>query len=287
MKKSFLLLCFIFSVYYCFPQKTTFETNYFSPRDFGKGHNAETRVCVQDRNGILFFGNAGGLLQYDGVSWTFIPVKNQSVWIESLAISKDNVIYVGAQSEFGYLEPDQSGKLVYVSLSDQLDTIHRSFKSVVRLWAWKDRVAFQSEEALFLYSDNKLITILPETSFNLSFLIEDELYIRERDKGIMKLTGNRLQLVNGSESFKNIGVVAILERADSGRYSIITHENGFWSVDKVIRSDVSNKILVLALSFFFDSASSCSSNPNANKAHMHIAKMFAIPFRVNFPFMSL
>jgi serine phosphatase RsbU (regulator of sigma subunit) len=171
-------------------------------------------------------------LQYDGVIWSFIPVKNQSVWIKSLAVSDENVIYVGAQSEFGYLAPDESGRLSYVSLSDQLTKDQKSFSSIVRLWTWKDIVAFQSEEALFLYSNGKLTSILPKTSFHISFLVNDELFVRQRGVGIMKLTGNSLQLVKGSEFLKDVGVFSIFESSDLKRYIIITHEDGFWSVDK-------------------------------------------------------
>lgn len=100
---------FLTSFSWCFPQRTTYKINYYSPRDYGKGREAENWACVQDKNGVLYFGNAGGLLQYDGVSWSFIPVKNQSVWIKALAVSDENVIYVAAQSEFGYIAPDESG----------------------------------------------------------------------------------------------------------------------------------------------------------------------------------
>jgi hypothetical protein len=232
MKKSLLFLFFLSSLSLGFSQKTSYEINYYSPRDFGQGHNAENRACVQDRKGVLYFGNAGGLLQYDGVNWTFIPVKNQSVWINSLAVSEENIIYVGAQSEFGYLKPDQSGKLVYISLSDQLTGVQKPFSDIIRLWAWNDKVAFQSEEALFLYAEGKLTTILPETSFHISFLVKDELYIRERGVGVMKLNGNGLQLVKGSEYLKDYAIFAILECSDPDKFTIITHDNGFWYADK-------------------------------------------------------
>ena len=232
MKKSFLFLSFLTYFSICFSQKTTYEINYYSPRDFGSGHEAENRACIQDLNGVLYFGNAGGLLQYDGVSWTFIPVKNQSVWINSLAVSEENIVYVGAQSEFGYLKPDQSGKLFYVSLSDQITGLQKSFTIISRVWAWQNKVAFQAEEALFLYSEGKLTTVLPETSFHLSFLIKDELYIKERGVGVMRLIGNSLQLVNGSEYLKNYAIFAILESSDPGKFTIVTHDNGFWYADK-------------------------------------------------------
>src|SRR4030043_1314649 len=120
MRKILLFLFLLTSFSLCFAQRTTSKIKYYSPREYGKGRGAQNLACVQDKNGVLYFGNAGGLLQYDGGSWSFIPVKNQSVWVYSLAVSDDNIVYTGAQGEFGYLAPDESGKLTYASLSDRL-----------------------------------------------------------------------------------------------------------------------------------------------------------------------
>ena len=232
MKKAFLFLFFVTTFSWCFSQRTTYKINYYSPGNYGKGHEAANWACVQDKNGVLYFGNAGGLLQNDGENWSFIPVKNQSVWVKSLAVSEENVIYAGAENEFGYLTHNESGKLIYVSLSDKLTQDQKSFTSIIHVWTWKNIVAFQSEEAVFLYSNGKLTSILPETSFHNSFLINDDLFVRQRGVGIMKLNGNNLELVKGSEYLKDFGVFSVFESSDKSRYIIITHEDGFWSVNK-------------------------------------------------------
>ena len=232
MKNIILLLIFLVSADYCYPQKTNYKIDYYSPRDYGKGFEATNYACVQDINGILYFGNAGGVVQYDGAQWSFIPVRNQSVWIEALAISNENILYTGAQNEFGYFAPDASGKLVYISLSDKLDDKRNPFLKIVHVWAWNNIVVFQYEEAVFVYSQGKITTILPETSFHVSFLIDNEFFVRQRELGIMKLTGNSLELVNGSEYLKDFGIFSIIESADSSGYTIITNEDGLWSVDK-------------------------------------------------------
>jgi len=232
MKRTILLLLFLTSISWCFPQKPTYKIDYYSPRNYGKGREANNWAVVQDKNGVLYFGNAGGLLQYDGVNWVFIPVKNQSSWVKSLAVSDDNIIYVGAQKEFGYLAPDKSGKLTYISLSDQLKDDKISFSSIIRIWVWNEIVAFQFEEAVFLYSNGTLTTILPETSFHISYLINNEFFIRQRGIGIMKLTENKLELVRGSEYLKDAGIFSIIESSDKKNNIIITPEDGLWLVDK-------------------------------------------------------
>lgn len=232
MRKILLFLFLFASFSLCFAQRTTSKIKYYSPREYGKGRGAQNLACVQDKNGVLYFGNAGGLLQYDGGSWSFIPVKNQSVWVYSLAVSDDNVVYIGAQGEFGYLAADESGKLAYASLSDRLPDNQNIFSDIIRVWAWKNIVAFQCAEAIFIYSENELTVLSPETSFHISFLVNNELYVRQREIGIMKLTGNKLHLIKGSEYLRDFGVFSILKSSDPDRYILITSEDGFWTVNK-------------------------------------------------------
>jgi serine phosphatase RsbU (regulator of sigma subunit) len=232
MKLTFLIFLCFSQLLNSFSQQSNYEISYYSARDYGKGHEAANWACVQDKDGVLYFGNAGGLLQYDGINWNFISIKQQSVWVKSLAVSYENIIYVGAQNEFGYLAPDASGKLSYVSLSDKLDKNHKLFSDIIRVWTWKNKVAFQSEEAIFLFSNNELTSILPETSFHISFLVNDELFVRQREIGIMKLVDNKLQLIEGSSFFKNSGIFSVLQSSDKDKFIVITRKDGFWLVDK-------------------------------------------------------
>ncbi|MBI5538835.1 MAG: SpoIIE family protein phosphatase [Bacteroidia bacterium] len=240
MKVTILLLLLVF-VFNCFSQNLKYEIKYYSAKDYGKGLEATNRACVQDKNGVLYFGNAGRIIQYDGSNWSYIPVKQESVWIFSLAVSNENKIYVGAQNEFGYLTPELTGKLKYVSLSDSLKESDRVFSKIIRIHILKNKVVFQSEEALFIYDKGKLTTIFPETSFHLSFLVNNELLIRQRDIGLMKLENNNLLLLKGSEFLKNFGVFSIIENNDCNKLTIITREDGFWSYD--IKSSEKERII--------------------------------------------
>ncbi len=228
-----LLILFILTVSSPgFSQRTTPKIRYYSPREYGKGREATNNACIQDKAGVLYFGNAGGVLQYDGVNWSFIPVKNQSVWVQSLAVSDDNTVFVGAQGEFGYLAPGKTGKLYYVSLSDSLPDSQMPFSDIIRVLAWKNQVIFQAQEAIFLYSGGELIPIYPQTSFYVASLVSDELYVRQRGIGVMKLSGKNLELVSGSEYLRDIGVFSILESSDPDKNIIVTPLDGFWYVNR-------------------------------------------------------
>jgi len=232
MRKTILFLFLLSLSAWCYSQTIKSKIRHYSSRDYGKGRMALNYAGAQDSSGILYFGNAGGVLRYNGVSWSYIPIKNQSVWVKSLAVSDDNIVYVGAQGEFGYLAPDHAGSLSYISLSDSLSADQSGFSDIICLWAWNDNVAFQSEEAIFLYSGGTITAIYPETSFHVSFLVNDELFVRQRGTGIMKLSGNKLQKIEGSSFLKDHGIFSIIESHDRKSYIVLTREIGFWSVDK-------------------------------------------------------
>ena len=84
-----------------------------------KLYNAGTQNwdIAQHPNGLVYFANNGGLLEFDGVHWKCYGVSNQTN-IRSVAIDKDEKIYVGAQGEFGYFYGNEKGDLIYQSLDD-------------------------------------------------------------------------------------------------------------------------------------------------------------------------
>ena len=66
-------------------------------------------TILQDRRGIMYFGNSGGeILEYDGVTWRKITTANI---VRSLAIDDDGKIWFGSNANFGYLAPDAAGTL--------------------------------------------------------------------------------------------------------------------------------------------------------------------------------
>ena len=102
---------------YLYCQNTGFKyfKNY-SPK--GEDPQPQNWSIVQDKRGIVYVGNHGGVLEFDGVSWRSIKVPNWSVL--SMAIDDTGTVYVGGKDEMGFLAPDSEGSLQYVSLLDHL-----------------------------------------------------------------------------------------------------------------------------------------------------------------------
>src|SRR3972149_200302 len=100
---------------------------YYSPREYKASYQ---NWCVnQNKQGIMYFGNTEGILEYDGSSWRLIKTPNNSI-VRSLCINEDGRIYVAASSDFGYLAPDSRGQMQFVSLLNYLDNKYRGFGDV-------------------------------------------------------------------------------------------------------------------------------------------------------------
>ena len=74
---------------------------------------------IQDSRGIVYFGNNDGLLEFDGTGWRLYSISNNST-VRSVSIDEYGRILLGAFNEFGYMEPNRQGDLVYHSLVNKI-----------------------------------------------------------------------------------------------------------------------------------------------------------------------
>ena len=77
-------------------------TQNFTPKKYGAG--IQNWDVVQDSQGLMYFGNNLGLLEYDGINWNLNPVKNATK-VRSVLIGNDGKIYVGSGDGFLYKVP--------------------------------------------------------------------------------------------------------------------------------------------------------------------------------------
>ncbi len=166
-------------------------------------------AIVQDSKGLMYFGNQGsGVLQFDGVSWRQIPVPNGLV--RSLAIDENDRILVGGQNELGYLAPDSTGLLEYISLLGLLDESQRELQQVMNIHPTGTGIFFQARNRLLLVRGDKVQNWEPETVFNRSFLIDGRLYVLQLNIGLMILEDGELKLAPGGDQLADEKIFSML-----------------------------------------------------------------------------
>lgn len=123
---------------------------------------------VQRSNGLMYFANNEGVLEYDGNSWRLIPMPNNSV-VRSLAVDSLQRVYVGAYNELGYLESDQQGKLSYHSLIDLIPESERDFSEIWQIFPFENGMLFHSFQKILYYKEGKLRSLMLILNFTIVF----------------------------------------------------------------------------------------------------------------------
>lgn len=205
-------------------QTRNFKSTDYTPKQYGINYEARTLAIAQNRLGIMYFGSANGILEHDGANWRHIMVK-PGVWVQSIMIDSTGTIYVGAQNEFGYFKNTKNGDMQYVSLSDSLVNEIFPFSDIWKVYQIHGKTLFQSYEYIFLFDGKKTTYIEPTTSFHNSFAIDNEIYVRQREIGLMKLSDKELTMIKNGETFANIGIFGMIKQNDNETL-IITYEDG-------------------------------------------------------------
>ncbi|MCK4749364.1 MAG: hypothetical protein KAT15_20060, partial [Bacteroidales bacterium] len=202
----------------------------YTTRDYGRKYEATNYCILTDHRNMVYTGNANGIMEYDASHWRFIPVR-QGAYVTSMDIGQSGILFVGSQHEFGYLDIDAKGSLQYRSLSDKLPEEDRFFTTIRATHAGIDFTAFRAEECIFIYRKDSLSTIYPETSFHTSFLVGEQLYVRERRGGLKVLKEDVLVPVIGGTKFFDLRIFGMFPHDDQGGILIATTAKGFYLLD--------------------------------------------------------
>jgi len=183
----------------------------YTPKEFGAAPS--NWAIVQDKRGVMYFGNAEGMLEYDGVSWRRIATPNRTV-VRSLAIDQHDRIYVGEVGTFGYLAPDSLGQMRFISLLEHVPPEERTFADVLNACVTSRGVYFTASNAIFRWAENGIRLWKAQTGFQSAFVVHDTLYVIQKDIGLMRMAGDSLRLVPGGERFAVQRILFMLPFAD-------------------------------------------------------------------------
>jgi signal transduction histidine kinase len=224
----YLLLFFLCTFYVQFniysQERGKIFSKYFSQREYKAGE--QNWDIAQDKNGILYFGNQDGLLQYDGEYWEKFPISNKST-IRTVEIDNKGLILVGGYNELGYFNVGKKGQLVYHSLINLIDSSNRDLGDVWNIEIINETWYFQTDKYLFGIRNGKC-----KTWFNFGELIyynykfNNELYLQVLGKGLYKLVNDSFVLAPNGDFFADKKISTILPFKDI--MLICTRSNGLY-----------------------------------------------------------
>ena len=143
----------------------------------------------QDQYGKMYFANNEGLLTFDGANWKLFKVENETK-VRSLLIDGER-IYVGAQGDFGYFEPNEKGSLVYYSLKEKMPKAHQKFADVWDIVKSGEQLYFKTYNKVFVYND-AIQLIASDQDFVFFQKEQDDVLLQSRKNGLYKVHHNTI-----------------------------------------------------------------------------------------------
>jgi signal transduction histidine kinase len=204
-----------------FAQQAAFDApgvppfKFYSPKEYGASR--QSWGMVQDKRGVILFGNNQGLLSFDGLNWRLTPSPNGAI-IRSLAMDEEGVVYYGGRNDFGFLSSDSLGRFQLISLREKVPKDIDDFKDVWEVRCSGGKEYFQTYNHLFVldvaggrqWERLSVRTVsTPNKLFSCS-IIDGACYVYEQGAGLKYLTEGQLKLVPQGEFFRDLTIVEIL-----------------------------------------------------------------------------
>ena len=205
--------------------------------NYDTGVSFQNWVIVQDKRGIIYAGNQGTLLEFDGITWRTIKIPNNAV--RSLAMDNNGTIYIGGDNEIGCLELDPRGGVQYQSLVNHLHDNQKSFSTVFRINVIKEGVYFRTWKYLFRWDpkSRQMKTWVPDgddVKFDASFTCNGKLFIHQRGVGLLQMVNDSLEIIPGNEIFADVRIYMMVPADKAGQKLLIgTRSKGFYLFDRM------------------------------------------------------
>ncbi|RZK60402.1 MAG: transcriptional regulator [Pedobacter sp.] len=180
---------------------------------------------AKDKNGIMYFGNAEGLLTFDGKYWQQYKMPNSQI-VRAVATSKEGTVYTGSFGEFGFWEY-QNKRLTYVSLINLIPKAYKITDEIWKIYVVGKRVVFQSFSSIYIYENKKITVVKANHPFLFLHKVDQKLVAEVLGEGLFELQGKSLIKLPGSEVLGNTGILSILPYRGNG-FIIGTSKNGLF-----------------------------------------------------------
>ncbi len=189
---------------------------------------------TQGTDGLMYFANEYGLMEFTGQSWKILlQPNNRSNIAELLAADDNNRIYIGSHGEIGYAEKNKYNQIYYVSLLDKMGKDCLNFAHVLGIFDMQEDIYFITLNQLIKYNYKQEKISCTTLTFDIKTVtkINNELYIIDTNNNISKIVNNTILPVHVQREEINYVFEHILPH---GRNSLllITDNNGAFVLEE-------------------------------------------------------
>lgn len=187
-------------------------------------------AIAKDNKGIMYFGNAQGLLTFDGRYWQQYKMPNRQI-VRAVAAGANGKIYTGGFGEFGYWSSKNS-HLTYTSLIQLIPKGRQMTDEIWKIYEDGKRIIFQSFTTIYIYQDNKITTVKPEGSLLFLHHAGNRFLVEVLGKGLFELKGNRLVALAHVSPLNPANILTVLPYKN-GSLLIGTSKDGLFIYDGI------------------------------------------------------
>ncbi len=181
----------------------------------------------QASNGMMYFANNNGLLEFDGQHWrsySEFPLMYRSLCVDNKRI------YIGAYNEIGFYEPDRYGQLKYHSLNYLVKNKIGDLDEIWRIHKTSFGIVFQSFKGIFIYDKNTIRVVQPRSKFHFSYYVNGILWVYDEKEGLMQYRDGKVRRIPDGAFFTGTQIWTILPVNDD-QVIIGTAKNGLYIYD--------------------------------------------------------
>lgn len=195
-----LVVAQLFSANYLLSQSSRnsgipFIKSFTSKEYFG---DLQIWTCVQDKRGIMYFGDNSGIIEFDGNEWRRIATPKNAA-VKGMTVDSLGRVYVGMVSNFGYLAPNSRGEMSYISISSKyLPKNQRNFLDIWQITTTSDGVYFLTKKHLYRYINKQIATIPISLENSRIMQFGSNIYLPDADKGLCLVNGYNLKSLNST-----------------------------------------------------------------------------------------
>jgi serine phosphatase RsbU (regulator of sigma subunit)/ligand-binding sensor domain-containing protein len=158
------------------------------------GIDNQNWAIAQNEDGVMFFANRKGILNFDGLEWNYLESVQRPYSL--IYEPSTNRIYVGCEDNFGFITKNNYGKYIYQNISSEfseLGSISLITFNQTHIYFYSDQTITQVE--LEDINNKKVWRANPGNPFMGMVLFDTLLFINIKDIGLHKIAGDSILLV--------------------------------------------------------------------------------------------
>ncbi len=236
MKKGLLLFVLLLINYWtASSQINRLGTPMISWSDAAETPGDLINLCItKDKRGVMYFGNeSSGIVTYDGTLWGLIPMLTPQR-VSALATDHRGVVFAGGDTDFGFLQPDQAGRLSYNSLADRIadSTYRNEIGPILSIASDSNTVFFSDGRRIYLLdigTDSVSVTDM-EREYGLKNLsrmltLNGRTVLADDREGLFEYRRGKISRLPGGEKIRMVRFAGLL-RYDNDNMLVATEEGG-------------------------------------------------------------